>query len=737
MKTHKLAALFVMVSAAALFSAAQPQVSFCQDQGAVTLYDRCMQDIAGFNLNCTANDINIAGVYDSNQDGVVDKNDIEILDDDGGCAYPGDTVTFRAKFIVELNAKARHDIGIYFSTDGDLPKPGELTGDGALTGDCSISTINYMEDPPWLDLDGTSDNFEGTNKIANIQDTCGDIDTAHSPLYPEIEITTTCIDTDGNGTLNLPYCTTWRQPGVNSLCTGPLPDSTSSGVYPGSPSKCRCDINFEVPIDVPPAELIVTKTSDIQQVTEPGGDVTFTITVTKTDVDPLNLVNLQSLTDSVYGDITYVHDAISSTNCNIPQTIYPNNPYKCNFTAYVNNEGFVGSEMDVVTATGVDSRNPPNNLKGSDDATVEVMGVSPTMIVEKMPDPDIVTEEGGYVKFTVTVTNTGVSSDPITLDNPFGLMDSAYGDITYVHDAISSTDCSSPQTIRSDGEPYQCSFMAFVSGPPGSEEDKITASGTDDEGVPVVATGTATVTISNLPASIEVQKTATPTHLPEPGGEVTYTAVITNTSVTDTITLNSLFDDQVEFDIRGCIWPDGSSVSIPGALMEPKEFFTCTYTGTITGLNAFDTYTNTLTACGTDDDGFSDICDDDTSDVTIDNVSPSASLTKNIDSAVVTYEVMVCNESAVEELKLTSLWDDQYGDITIVNEKILRTDCSLPDLDNNDQVRWIDLSQCYTCTFDAIVDGSGITDEVIGTLTDDDGSTPVTPMDSATVNLVD
>jgi hypothetical protein len=71
------------------------------------LYNQvCMAEAAGFGLNCTANDIAIFGVQN-----------IVILDD--GCSGPGDTVTFTADFQTLLTAQARHDVGIWFASDGD------------------------------------------------------------------------------------------------------------------------------------------------------------------------------------------------------------------------------------------------------------------------------------------------------------------------------------------------------------------------------------------------------------------------------------------------------------------------------------------------------------------------------------------------------------------------------------------------------------------------------------------
>jgi hypothetical protein len=179
---------------------------------------------------------------------------IEITDP---CDYPNDDVTFTAEFEVDLTAKERHDIGIYFATDGDG------NGDGALTGGCSITSLPWAPDPPWLDLDGTNDPYPGTKKPSGVQDDCGDIDAEHDPLFVTLTITTKCIDPDGNGYLNLPYCTSWRQPGANELCLGPL------DAFPGSPSKCKCEGGFEIDIPVPQVGTIkVDKVLDPS--TDPG-----------------------------------------------------------------------------------------------------------------------------------------------------------------------------------------------------------------------------------------------------------------------------------------------------------------------------------------------------------------------------------------------------------------------------------------------------------------------------------
>jgi hypothetical protein len=224
--------------------------------------DGCMEDVyqnfnGGGTLNCTANDIQIAGV-----------TNVTILDD--GCAFVGDTVTFDADVTVQLTAQARHDVGLYLATDG---------GD-ALTGSCLIETVPEEGAALITDLDGTGDNTKATDAFgycstvdnssdpgdlvvpeqpcnsdsdcvlsyceefgagitgsSPIQDTCGDIDDDPNPIDTAVtNLTILCLDNDNDGIADLPNCTSWRQPGDNDLCLSPL------AAFPGAPSKCRCDV---------------------------------------------------------------------------------------------------------------------------------------------------------------------------------------------------------------------------------------------------------------------------------------------------------------------------------------------------------------------------------------------------------------------------------------------------------------------------------------------------------------
>lgn len=662
----------------------------------------CMEETAGFSVQCSANDIQIAGVA-TNPDG---SPQLEILDD--GCAYQGDTVEFTATFELVSSAKERHDIGIYFVTDGDPQN------DGAISGSCMISTLPFQPDPSWLDLDGTNDPYPETSGPSGVQDTCGDIDKPdHNPLYPTITLTAVCIDPDKDGKLNLPYCTSWRQAGANELCVTP------TDAFPGSPSKCKCDDGFNVPIDVPPAELLVQETASPTQLTEPGGNVTYSVSITNVGIDPNNSVNLTSLTDDIYGDITLAgHDGIVNTTCSVPQTIPVDdrNPggidtYTCQFTVALSSNANV-VVADKVTAEGIDTNG--YTLYGDDSASVTVLDSPPQLEVSKSASPTQLLEPGGPVTFTVTVSNSSAaSSDPITLSS---LTDTIYGDIN------GWGTCQSGLTID-PGMSYSCSFTVSVIGNSGdSETDTVSASGTDDEGNPVSASDSATVVILNVPSDIEMTKTASPEQIYEPGGNVTYTYTVTNTSQVDTVTLQTLYDD-ILGDLNG-----QGTCEAPQTVL-PAGSYSCALTTFVSG-NGNTSVTNVATAQGMDDDNEPVSATSDAT-VNIENVPPAATLSKTAVAALVTYNVTVKNDSDAETLTVSSLTDDMFGDITVVQGKVYTTTCNVPQV-LQPAAQPGDL---YSCTFEALVDTPSHSNTVTATVVDDDGSAAATPNDSATVTL--
>ncbi len=719
-----------------------------EDGTGVTILGPCMGDLFHGTLGCTANDVRISGVADVTGDGVVNEEDITFAPvcDAGSlnvgadcsadpaiclnynnqptpalcgdrCAYPGDTTKFAATFIVMLSAQERYDIGLYFAVDGDPNR------DGALTGTCSISTL--PEIGSFSRPDGSSGSFVDLDstctgrRCPQPEDLCGDINDGANPIYfdlsasPATFISAWCVDLDVDGMLNLPNCTSWRQSGANEVCLGP------AVAFPGAPSKCNCDPTFEVPIDIPPAELKVVKTASPTQLNEPGGTILYQVSVTNLGIDPNNDVTLLSLSDDVYGNLDADdvggHTWLTSTcleDADGPAFITPGGTYTCAFTAPLVGGG--GSfHVDVVTAEGIDDYG--NAISGEDDAVVELLDVLPAISVLKTASPTSVLEGSqSVVTFEVVVDNLS-PADPVTLT---ALFDDIYGDITLVQGGILATSCS--LVTIPVGQSYLCSFSAVVDGPAfWSETDTVLALGHDDEGNPVEASDSATVTILDDVAVIELVKVASPTMVNEPGADVTYTFTVTNLSSVDTVTITDLFDD-IYGDLAA--FP-GSSCTVP-LVMAPGSTYVCSVSALVLGA-AGDVVTNVATATGVDDDGKPVMASDDAS-VTILDVPPAASLTKTVTSMIVTYQVHVTNDSPVEPLTLESLVDDQFGDITLVQGDIVSTDCAVAQL--------IPVGGSYWCSFDALVDSSPHVDTVTGTLSDDDGG-QTTPSDSEEVTF--
>jgi uncharacterized repeat protein (TIGR01451 family) len=403
--------------------------------------DVCMETLADFGLQCTANDVSIASVQN-----------IVILDEDGGCSFPGDTVTFQADFEVLLTAQGRHDIGLYFSTDGDPNGDGALTGSVPNPGDpdrplgCAISTIPYENIPPpdtlpdtWLDLDGTTDKFPGTNIVSNIQDQCGDIDDDHNPLFPRVILTVMCVDADGDRQLDLPNCTSWRQPGANDLCLGPL------DAFPGSPAKCRCDDGFNIPIDVPPS-INLTKSFASNADEDASGDVTLGDTITYSFLvanDGFAPLSLVGVVDPLPG-----MSPISCPSTTLTVAPAAGSSMTCTATYVVTLEDSNAGQIDnTATASGTDDTGEMVETVMDGDDEIIPVAMSPELTIDKDSTTTLVTAANQVVDYSYLVTNTGnVSLTGITVT-----------DVT-----VDAPGVSRPTSQLDPGESMSCSALRTV-----------------------------------------------------------------------------------------------------------------------------------------------------------------------------------------------------------------------------------------------------------------------------------
>jgi hypothetical protein len=385
-------------------------VASAQLSGPTQTGEICMQKVFGApvtgsnRLNCTANDIRLSEAIMVSPD----------------TCQSGSTFTLTATFETIVTANSRYDAGFFFRIDGGDSARGDGTN---ATGQCSLSALDPALEPG-EQLDG---------------DTCGDLNSGTYSTVTFVIPDVTCADTDGDGFLNLPNCTSWHS-NQGTACN----ISQTADFRPDTKSKCVCDDDFQVPVTVEDAEITVTKTASPTEVPESGGPVTFTVTVTNDAT--VTDVTIQTIIDDIYGDL---HDsantAVTSNTCPaLVGTVLGNdasacpsgagcNSATCTFSATPSgNAG--GSETDTVEVCG--PQDPPpqldpgeeNSVCGSDDATVTFTNEAPDPSVTKDAGPTAATT----CSLTSDVTYTVTISNPSTIDtlSVSSLTDSVFGDIT-------------------------------------------------------------------------------------------------------------------------------------------------------------------------------------------------------------------------------------------------------------------------------------------------------------------
>ncbi len=243
------------------------------------------------------------------------------------------------------------------------------------------------------------------------------------------------------------------------------------------------------------------------------------------------------------------------------------------------------TKIDIVSATMTD--NEGNAVTKTDSATVTTVDAAPTFSVEKsLLYPVSLPEPGGTAFYRIVITNTG--REPLTITS---LVDDV-GGVTVDLDGRGS--CSVPQTIPIGGF-YACSFSVPVSGDArDTVSDTVTVTAEDNEGTVVEGFDTAEVVITDVQPSIDLDKSASPASVPEPGGDVTFTVRVHNDSIED-VTLDSLVDD-VYGDLNGqgtCVTPQTIS---------PQGSYECQFVAFVSGAVP-DLATDTVTGSATDNEG--------------------------------------------------------------------------------------------------------------------------------------
>ena len=350
---------------------------------------------------------------------------------------------------------------------------------------------------------------------------------------------------------------------------------------------------------------------------EPGGNFTYKVVVGNDSVstDP---VTITSLMDDVYGDLLDAGNGnISASTCADLKdaVIQPGNSLTCTFVAEFT--GQPGSKKDIVTVKGHDDEGTATN-EPSDDATAVITNVDPTIGVDKTVSPtgadgtfgDLATkpEPGGNFTFKVVVSNLSTSSqDTLEITS---LVDDVYGDLTTSgHDGIVSTTCGAVEgTVLApkgeEGDSVTCTFVGSFTGNFGaSETDTVKAIGKDEEGNTTSAEDSAEVELTDVPSILQLDKSANPSSIQEPGGNVKFTIVITNPASfkigqTTYVTVDSITLDTLTDTVFGNLTAE---CGIAGVVLAPGGQKTCVITRSVSGTPS-SPHHNTATVTGYDDD---------------------------------------------------------------------------------------------------------------------------------------
>jgi hypothetical protein len=210
-----------------------------------------------------------------------------------------------------------------------------------------------------------------------------------------------------------------------------------------------------------------------------------------------------------------------------------------------------------------------------------------------------------------------------------------------------------------------CSFAADFDIPagdyPGSHINTFTATATDPDGNVSEASEPEEVTYTDVLPDITVLKTAEPSSVPETGGQVTFTYVVTN-NATEAAEITSLSDDRF-----GALAGDDDCAV--GTALQPGTSCSFEVIFTIPPGVAKGTHVNTFTAAATDDDGNGGTADDPET-VTYEDVLPDISVTKTANpvsipesGGMVAFTYLVRNIGTVPAT-ITSLTDDKFGPLT-------------------------------------------------------------------------
>lgn len=380
----------------------------------------------------------------------------------------------------------------------------------------------------------------------------------------------------------------------------------------------------------------VEKTADPTLLFTPGGSVTYTVVVQNADGGSIHLTTLN---DDKFGNIANpANPSITGTTCSLPQDIPQGGSYTCTFTATLLSAAVGTSHTNTVTGSGTGLGDTP--VSDSDDATVRIVASSSFGVTKLVNSGSGYASASGWqFSGTVTITQGGQNANDYDWEAPLPAGDAAIIGTTKTAttDGVGQAywtwwpgSKANPQFWTSQfvlNETMQAGH-AFVNAEctrqVREQSGAITTTTFEITTLPATVPATAygsivTCIVHNVRPALEVVKTANPTLVVAPGGNVTFTIQVTNTGG-GPVTLSQLNDDKFGniTQVHGAI--QSTTCVVPQSLDE-DEVYTCSFVATVSGSGAppQDHHINTVTASGT---GTGDVPVSDTDDANV-TITPS------------------------------------------------------------------------------------------------------------------
>ncbi|MDY0097131.1 MAG: choice-of-anchor K domain-containing protein [Candidatus Dojkabacteria bacterium] len=396
--------------------------------------------------------------------------------------------------------------------------------------------------------------------------------------------------------------------------------------------------------DVAPL-IEVTKTADDNSIPETGQSVTFTFRITNTGLED---VTVTSIMDDKFGDLLPTAKAQNGGLDIVILSTNPDSYFEFTYTTTLSSDSLT-THTNRVDVIAIDDEG--TSATDFDTESVRFEDVAPLIEVTKTADDTSIPETGQSVTFTFLVENIG--QEDVTLNS---LIDNKFGNLD------GQGTCSLPQSILIGGA-YSCKVSVTLESDTLTPHiNTVTAKAVDDEGTEATDEDDETVNFTNVLPTIEVTKTPSVNIVAETGESVTFTYVVKNTSLKESVTITSLGDD-----IFGTLLGDGDCKV--GTILTAGGSCEFTLDKFIEGDYSGDDHTNVFTAKAVDNEK-SEATDDDDATVDFSNVVPTIEVTKKAnDTSIpetgqdVTFTFTVKNTSTKESVMITSLNDSDFGSL--------------------------------------------------------------------------